>query len=268
MQKTSLSEFGRIDQTGDPATFVTFLDAACATASFQQYKQHLIRALDVKPGRRILDVGCGTGDDAREMARHVCENGRIVGVDNSQAMIDIARQRAEGTGISVEFHAADALALPFETGSFDGACADRSLMHVPDARRALAEMARVTRPGGRVAVYEVDFGTVTIDVDDRTLARRVIDCWRDSMRNPWLGRRMPALFQELSLRDIAVRPYTLILAPILANPIIGEATVQRAVAQGRVTQAEGQSWLQQLTTLQQTARFFSTLTGFLVEASK
>src|SRR5207302_6698364 len=154
MQQTSLSEFGRIDQTGDPATFVTFLDAACASASFKQYKQHLIRALDVKPCRRILDVGCGTGDDAREMAHLVGSQGRIVGVDNSQAMIGLAQQRAEGTGLAVEFQVADALALPFETASFDGACADRSLMHVPDARQVLAEMVRVTRTGGRIAVYE------------------------------------------------------------------------------------------------------------------
>jgi ubiquinone/menaquinone biosynthesis C-methylase UbiE len=268
MQQTSLSEFGRIDQTGDPATFVRFLDAACAAASFKQYKQHLIRALDVKDGRRILDVGCGTGDDVREMAQLVGAQGKVVGVDNSQAMITLAQQRAEGTGLSVEFRVADALSLSFESDSFDGSCADRSLMHVPDARRVLAEMVRVTRIGGRVAVFEVDFGTVTIDVDDRVLARKVIDTWCDSMRNPWLGRRMPALFQELTLKDIAVTPYTLILAPILANPIIGEATVHRAAAQGRITQSESQTWLQLLATLQQTGRFFATLTGFLVEASK
>src|SRR4051812_29086100 len=108
MQPTSLSEFGRIDQTGDPATFVRFLDAACAAASFQQYKQHLIRVLDIKEGRRILDVGCGTGDDAREMAKHVGSSGRVVGVDNSQAMITLAQKRAEGTGLSVEFRVVDA----------------------------------------------------------------------------------------------------------------------------------------------------------------
>ncbi len=268
MQPTSLAEFGRIDQTGDLATFVHFLDAACATASFQQYKRHLIQLLDVKDGQHILDVGCGTGDDAREMARLAAPQGRVVGVDNSQAMIAEAQKRAAGAGLPVEFRVVDALDLPFEAGSFGGCCADRSLMHVPDARRVLAEMHRVVSPGGRVAVYEVDFGTVTIDTEERVLARKVIDCWSDSLRNPWLGRRMPALFEELSLKDVSVTPYTLILAPILANPIMGEATATRAVTQGRITQAECQTWLQNLTNLQEAGRFFSTLTGFLVAGSK
>ena len=268
MQQTSLTEFGKIDQTGDPASFIRFLDAACAQESFHEYKQQLIRLLDITAGKRILDVGCGTGDDAREMARFAGAKGRIVGVDNSQAMIAEARKRAEGSSLSVEFHTADALNLPYDPGSFDAACADRSLMHVPDARQVLSEMLRVVKPGGRVAIYEVDFGAVVIDAEDRVLARKVIDTWCTGLRNPWLGRRIPGLLRDLGLQEMRVTPHTLILTPAVANPILGAATVGRGIASGALTADEGQNWVRYLDELQSTGRFFSTMTGFLVSGSK
>jgi ubiquinone/menaquinone biosynthesis C-methylase UbiE len=268
MTRTTLAEFGSIDRTADPEHFIRFLDAACAEASFRAYKELLSARLDLREGSRILDVGCGTGDDARAMARLVGSTGLVIGLDNSTAMIDEARRRAAGAGLPVEFRVGDALALPFEADYFDGCRADRSLMHVPDVRQALAEMARVTRPDSRLAVYEVDFGTLVIDADDRALARKIADTWNDSLRDGWLGRRIPALLREVGLRDIEVLPHTLILSPVLALPILGAATVERAVTQGSVTPGEGQTWLTHLDDLQRQGRFFSTLGGFLVFARK
>jgi len=267
MSSTSLSEFGRIDQTGDAAAFVQFLDAACAHDSFKAYKQHLLSLLNLKPGSRVLDVGCGTGDDVREMAPAVGAHGKAVGMDNSVAMIEEARRRAHGLP-NVEFHVADATALAYENDSFDATRADRSLMHVPDAHRALAEMIRVTRPGGRVVVYEVDFGTVVIDCDDRPLARKIINAWSDSLRDGWLGRRFPSLFAQSGLKEIVVVPYVLILTPALALPILGAATVEKAIEVGTVTCDEGEKWLRHLDELQQRGRFFATLTGYLVAGTK
>src|SRR5262249_41676781 len=174
MEQTRLTDFGRIDQTADPAPFIHFLDAACAEASFKAYKRQLAERLGLPGELAILDIGCGTGDDVREMAQFVSGRGRVVGVDNSQVMIAEARKRTAGGGLPVEFYLADALALPFEANTFDGCQADRSLMHVPDSRRALAEMVRVTRPGGCVGVFEVDFGTVVLDTPERSLFDRVL----------------------------------------------------------------------------------------------
>src|SRR5262249_42877911 len=202
MSTTDLAQFGKIDQTGDPDHFVRFLDAACAEESFRAYKSQLTEWMKLETGGRYLDVGCGTGDDVREMA--LASSGSVaVGVDNSEAMIEEARRR--GTPPNAEFHVAEATALPFADGSFPASRADRSLMHVPDARKALAEMARVTR--GPVVVFEVDFETATIDVPDRALARKVIHTWCDGFRDGWLGRRMPALFAEMGLTQIQVVPH-------------------------------------------------------------
>jgi ubiquinone/menaquinone biosynthesis C-methylase UbiE len=267
MSNTDLAQFGKIDQTGDPAHFVSFLDAACAEESFQSYKRQLTAWMNLRAGGRVLDVGCGTGDDVREMAQVAGAGGRAVGVDNSAAMIDEAKRRAVGLS-NVEFLLAEGTALPFADGSFDAARADRSLMHVPDARRVLAEMIRVTREGGRVVVFEVDFETAVIDVPDRVLARKIIHTWCDGFRDGWLGRRMPGLFADLGLKEVQVAPYVLRLTPPLALPIMGKSTAERAVKAGTVTPAEAEGWLAQLDELQRRGRFFSTLTGVLVSGTK
>ena len=268
MEQTRLTDFGRIDQTADPDPFIRFLDAACAEGSFKVYKRQLAEALGLPGELVILDVGCGTGDDVREMAQLVSGRGRVVGVDNSQTMIAEARKRAEGRGLPVEFHAGDALALPFDADTFDGCQADRSLMHVHDPRRALSEMLRVTRPGGRIAIFEVDFGTVAIDTDQRALFRRVLGTWCGALRDDWLGRRVPALLKELGLQDVRVVPHALVLTPPLALPILGAATVEKAVKDGTVTREEGKTWLDHLDERQRSGRFFSTMTGYLVAGKK
>ncbi len=259
-----LAEFGRIDSTANADYFVHFLDAACAQASFQAYKNRMNELLELAPGRRVLDVGCGTGDDVRIMAALVAPGGQAVGVDNSRAMIAEADKRSAATDLPTAFHLADTLALPFETASFDASRADRSLMHVPDPARAIAEMRRVTRPGGRIVVYEVDFGALTIDADDRVLARKIINTWSDSVRNGWLGRRMPRLFTEAGLRDIEVVPHTLMLTPEIALLLVGQATVDVGLKTGTITPNEAEAWLEHMDALQRDHRFFSTMTGFLV----
>jgi ubiquinone/menaquinone biosynthesis C-methylase UbiE len=268
MEQTRLTDFGRIDQTADPAPFIDFLDAACATASFRVYKRQLAEALGLPGDLAILDVGCGTGDDVRDMARLVSGRGRVVGLDNSQVMIAEARKRAEGSELPVEFQAGDALALPFDTDTFDACQADRSLMHVPDPRRALAEMLRVTRPGGRLGVFEVDFGTVALDTDQRPLFRRVLSVWCGNLRDDWLGRRIPALLREVGVQDVRVVPQALLLTPPLALPVFGAATVEKAVKEGIVTREEGKTWLDHLDALQRSGSFFSAMIGYLVAGKK
>jgi ubiquinone/menaquinone biosynthesis C-methylase UbiE len=266
MENSRLVAFGRIDQTADPGFFVRFLDAACATASVQAYKRRIIELLELAPGRRVLDVGCGTGDDVREIAKHVGADGKSVGIDNSQAMIGVARQRAAGSILPVEFHVAEVGRLPFEAASFNGCVADRSLMHVPDPRQALVEMARVTKPGGRVVVYEVDFGGLIIDADDRMLGRKIINTWCDGFRDGWLGRRIPTLAADVGLVQIEVAPYPLMLTPELATLMVGQSTVDRAVEQAIVTSEEGKRWLDHLAERARVGRFFGCLSGFLLGA--
>ena len=264
MDKHKLFGFTDVDRSNDPDYFIRFLDDASADESFQAYKQHSFTLLELQPGQRVLDVGCGTGEDARTMAQRVAPGGSVVAVDGSQNMIAVARQRAEGSGLPVEFQVGDIHRLPFADDSFDASRADRIFMHLDSPEKALSEMKRVTRPGGRVLVYEVDFETLTVDLPDRIRTRKIVNTWCDGFRNGWLGRRIPALFREAGLHDVRIAPATLWLRYPVAMQMVGPLAVERACAAGLLTPTEGEEWLRQMHERHEAGLLFCTLTGFLV----
>jgi demethylmenaquinone methyltransferase / 2-methoxy-6-polyprenyl-1,4-benzoquinol methylase len=102
----------------------------------------------VRPGDRVLDAACGTGDLALEAAR---AGGRVTGVDFSEAMLERARTKAP----ALEWVRADVLELPFDDGTFDAATIGFGIRNVDDLESGLGELARVLRPGGRLAVLEI-----------------------------------------------------------------------------------------------------------------
>jgi demethylmenaquinone methyltransferase / 2-methoxy-6-polyprenyl-1,4-benzoquinol methylase len=109
----------------------------------------------VEPGGSALDVCCGTGDFAFALRRAVGTEGRVVGTDVSESMLEIAREKSGRNQLYVEFRGADVLDLPFPTGGFDACTVGFGIRNVPDIVRAFAEMRRVCRPGGKVVCLEI-----------------------------------------------------------------------------------------------------------------
>ena len=106
-------------------------------------------------GDSALDVCCGTGDFAFELARIVGDGGRVVGTDFSQPMIEIARAKAGRRGLQgIEFLTANTCELPFADGSFDCVTVGFGVRNLADVDAGLGEMARVLRPGGRLVCLE------------------------------------------------------------------------------------------------------------------
>jgi SAM-dependent methyltransferase len=170
--------------------------------------------------------------------------------------------------LPVRFAVADAHHLDFAADRFDGTRCDRTFMHLADPARALAEMVRVTRPGGRVVVFEVDFGTLTVDVPDKRLARLILDAWCDSVRDGWRGRRLPALFRAAGLRDFRLIPHVLTLNYEVGTAIVGANAAERARALGLLRDDEAREWVATLAQLHERGEFFCTLTGFLAVARR
>jgi ubiquinone/menaquinone biosynthesis C-methylase UbiE len=112
----------------------------------------------LQPGMRLLDCGCGPGSITLGLAGLVAP-GKVVGVDISSAMIEQAKTAAATAGAAnVRFEVADAYALPFAAGDFDVVFSHALLEHLPRPLDALAEMHRVLRPGGLVALRVPDWG--------------------------------------------------------------------------------------------------------------
>ncbi|MCG5534725.1 class I SAM-dependent methyltransferase [Ectothiorhodospira mobilis] len=110
---------------------------------------------DLRPGARILDLGCGTGGSSRLLMQEY--GARVVGVDITQDYLAVAQWLNQATGLAEEcsLMRADASHLPFGAASFDGIWVQHTFMNVPDMERALAEVVRVLRPGGHLWLHEV-----------------------------------------------------------------------------------------------------------------
>lgn len=141
-------------------------------AIFDQWPPRIIEAASVIEGDSVLEVGCGTGVLAREVIKRVGTGGGVVGLDLSESMLTVAR----GICPDVDFRQGNAMSLPFDDESFDVVIASFVLMFVPDPVKAVSEMWRVLRPGGRlvITVWEaLDQNPVYAGLVD--IARRRID---------------------------------------------------------------------------------------------
>jgi SAM-dependent methyltransferase len=145
----------------DLAYYARHLDAISALQRVKGYKRRTLELLRVTPGHRVLDVG--VGDGVRALAELVGPTGEAIGLDASEAMVAEARRRADAAGSAARFETVDAGRLPYPEGQFDGCRADRVLQHLPEPAQAVAEMTRVVRPGGRVALAEPDWETYIVD---------------------------------------------------------------------------------------------------------
>ncbi|WP_345771833.1 methyltransferase domain-containing protein [Geodermatophilus sabuli] len=158
----------------------------------------------LRPGLDLLDVGCGPGTITVDLARRVAP-GRVVGLDVSPDPLGEARAAAERAGVPVTFAVGDVYALDAGDGSFDVVHAHQVLQHLTDPVAALREMARVCRPGGLLAVRDVDYAAVTWFPADAGLDRWLDLYSRVARRNaaePDAGRRLLSWAHAAGLREV------------------------------------------------------------------
>lgn len=151
-----------------------------AVAGFRAQRRRSLLLLDVRPGERVLIVGCGTGLDLEWIPR----GAEIVAGDLTPAMVERTRARAERLEVPVDARVMDAHALDLPDASFDAVVLHLILAVVPDPAAAIREAERVLRPGGRAAVF---------------------DKWVADDRTPSAGRRLLNLAANLAATDVTRR---------------------------------------------------------------
>jgi demethylmenaquinone methyltransferase/2-methoxy-6-polyprenyl-1,4-benzoquinol methylase len=132
------------------------LNSVMTAGLHHRWRERAADRAELEQGDSALDVCCGTGDLALELARRVAPGGRVVGCDFSEPMLDLAREKAAASEAgNARFEWADALQLPYDAGRFDAVTVGFGIRNLADLDRGLHEMARVLRPGGRLVVLEI-----------------------------------------------------------------------------------------------------------------
>jgi len=259
-----------VDGDADPHYYVRLMDMIRGGREDdpEQYRA-VFDALKVGRGERVLDVGCGAGGAVRALAARFPGLAAAVGIDVSETMIAEARARTAADSHAVEFLIADGHRLPFPDESFDAAFSLRVFEIIGDPRHALAEMARVLRPGGRLVVNGPDVDSWAIDSSDRETTRRVLHYACDFETNGWVGRQLSAWCKELGLADVAVAPVGIAITEF--EPVYDlclRAFTARAAAAGAVTREEAAAWVEDLRARDRAGIFFCSQMLFRVCARK
>jgi ubiquinone/menaquinone biosynthesis C-methylase UbiE len=268
--ETLATGFRQVDSTGASQAFIDCLDLQTGLEQTHAWKLRGFDHMRIQGGHHVLDVGCGTGDDARALSARVGPSGRVVGIDNSAEMVREAKARSEGTDLPVEFHRMAVTELDFPDESFDSIHTERVLVHVHDGASAVAEMARLLRPGGRLVMTEPDMDTNIVNAGDRDVTRRILSHRGDLMANGWIGRELPGFCHAAGLRSIEIHPEV----QVITDPRIGrglfdlEAAVDAARQAGLITSDEGAAWLAVIEAHAKSGSYFGSCTLFTVVATR
>jgi demethylmenaquinone methyltransferase/2-methoxy-6-polyprenyl-1,4-benzoquinol methylase len=133
------------------------MNSAMTAGMHHRWRERAADRAELEPGMSALDVCCGTGDLAFELQRRVGAEGRVIGSDFSERMLDLAREKGaarEGEQ-TPRFEWADALELPYDDGSFDAVTVGFGVRNLADLDRGIRELTRVLKPGGRLVILEI-----------------------------------------------------------------------------------------------------------------
>ncbi|WP_432938272.1 methyltransferase domain-containing protein [Kribbella sp. CA-253562] len=262
MTKTHAVGFKRGDGAqSDAARLVWILDQLAQRSAVRVLKAFALEQLAPRAGDVALDVGSGTGEDVAAL-RDLVE--RAVGVEPHEGLRAESVRRFPG----LEVVDGDALALPFEDESFDVIRCERVLQHIAEPSRAVAEMARALRPGGRIALIDTDWGTALLhpvipDIYDRLTASMLADS-----PNPYSGRTLRALLVNAGLNVTAETAATWIESQDGARQGVAPAMIEAGAAGGVITPSEAEAFTHTLTEAAARGAFHMSLTMYAVTAVK
>ena len=206
-------------------------------------------------------MGCGYGADTAEIIQQIGA-GRAVGIDVSHTMIAEARRRAAGRVPGLSFQVADAAKLPFGDDCFDACRAEAVLEHLSDPGRAVAEMARVTRPAGRVVALDIDHGMTMLDHPDRATTRLIMEAAAAAVASGWAGRQLRRLFTQAGLVEVDVQTH-MMFAPGAFFPSVLAPQVARLRSAGTLDPQAAQQWWATLEDYAAAEWFTAGVTWFL-----
>lgn len=242
-------------------------------AFVKHLKQRSYALMQIQPGQTVLDVGCGPGTDTIPLATLIGQTGQVFGVDYDQAMVDEAEQRASKAQVAdwVKHQCADSTSLPFDDNTFDACRSERVFQHLSEPERALSQMMRVTKTGGRIVVLDTDWGSLSVNTTEGDIERRLVRIHAErGIQNGYSGRQLYRFFKQQGLTEVTVEVHPLLVTDytFARQSALPDETERIALATGTVTAEELQRWRTSLEQSDAIGAFYSSVNQVIVAGRK
>jgi ubiquinone/menaquinone biosynthesis C-methylase UbiE len=248
--------WGRLNDVADVGPVVTTLDTL--PEGFRTARRTMIRHLGLHASSHVLEAGSGPGTALPDLTEVVGRDGRITGIDPTRALVEIARIRATDAGVThVSYAVGDIRQIDLPDQSVDAAFCDKILTHVSPIPRAIAELTRVTRAGGRVGTVEWYAQGMIVSADG-PLTGRILDGSAPlAALNPSAPLELEHLLASSGLRDIvagSVVAESHRYLPSLKTMLVRRA--EQAVELRAIGDSDAATWLRELESRDAAGRFY------------
>jgi len=231
------------------------------------------KALEIaspKLGEDVLDIGCGPGFLLADLAAGVGEEGSVLGIDQSEAMISLASRRCQEAK-QARIEIGDAIAIQSDDACFDLVVSTQVLEYVAEIDRALCEIARVLRPGGRATLLATDWRSLAWYSSDESRMDRMLAAWEEHLAHPALPRTLGRRLEEVGLRVRRLERHSILER---ADDRTGYSGMLlggiRGFAPGRqgVTKEEAKEWAEEQEALRASGAFHFSLGQYFFDVER
>jgi arsenite methyltransferase len=246
------------------------VEALYQTPDVVAQRERVLDVLALRAGEQVVDLGCGPGLLALQMAERVGSDGGIQCIDASESMVAMARRRCSAVKW-VEPRVGDVAALPYSEQSFEAGVCTQVYEYVPDIDRALAELYRVLKPRGRAVIIDTDWESCVWHSSESPRMRRMIEAWDRHCPHPHLPRTLGGRLRSAGFENHRVEVITLLNDRYHPDTYsFGVIPLLAAYAKKHhlLPQEEADAWMSDLQELGQRGEYFFSLSRYLFSASK
>ncbi|MFK7925645.1 MAG: methyltransferase domain-containing protein [Bacteroidia bacterium] len=246
------------------------LDQLYQSKDAQKRRQAVLDALQVQTGEQVLDIGTGLGHLALEMADLAGPEGKILGMDLNEPMLELARSRCDAKPW-IEFKAGDATQLPFKDERFDAAVSVQVYEYISDTYQVLKELNRILKPGGRAVIVASDWKSTIWHSTDQVRMDKVLSVWEEHCAYSDLPRTLGKQLREAGF-NIQAQNIIQQFNPTLNTDAYSYHAINFIKSfisdRGGISKEEADLWAKDLIQLGERNEYFFCLNQFLFSVSK
>jgi len=263
--------FQSIDKVDKQEIYTTCLKYIDELPYFMDIKKETYTLLNLDKAKNVLDIGCGIGKDVYRIAKILPEDSTVTGLDASSYMVKNAQTNIPSElQDKVFFYIADAKALPFSENTFDRCRIDRVLQHISDPLQVIRESYRILKPGGIIVIYDNDWNSFSLSLNEKHINRTICNYWADSFVNGQIAFDLKGYLYTEGFKKVIYIPKTLLLDDFeIADQIYNlRKTMQYVEYQGLLSKKEVDYALAEFMRQTREKSFSCALTSYIIVAQK